>query len=85
MSQAAHDPRPAGQVAHERAQSEVSDVLLNLEHTINRARKAAKRLGDAPEEHNAKLALKDAQAALEEARRRLQKDAYFASNELRLI
>lgn len=85
MGQLAHDPRSEEQVAHERAQGEVSDVLLNLEHTIARAKKAAKRLGDTPQEHNAKLALGEAQAALEAARTRLQKDAYFSGNELRLV
>ncbi|MEJ5945790.1 hypothetical protein WDZ17_10855 [Pseudokineococcus basanitobsidens] len=85
MGQAAHDPRPQGQVAHERAQNEVSDVLLNLEHTISRAKKAARRLGESPEEHNAKLALAEARVALEATRSRLQKDAYFAGDELRLV
>ncbi len=65
--------------------SEVADVLVNLEHAIVRAKKAAKRLEDTPQEHNAKLALADAQATLESARSRLQKDTYFAGNELRLV
>ena len=85
MSRPAHDPRSVEQIAHERAQSEVADVLVNLEHAIARAKKAAKRLGDAPEEHNAKLALADALERLEAARRRLQKDAYFSNGELRLV
>lgn len=82
---AAHEPRSEQQVAHERAMTEVADVLLNVEHAIARAKKATKRLGDAPEEHNAKLALADALERLEAARRRLQKDAYFSSGELRLV
>ena len=85
MSRPSHDPRSVEQIAHERAQSEVADVLVNLEHAIARAKKAAKRLGDAPEEHNAKLALADALERLEAARRRLQKDAYFSNGELRLV
>jgi len=85
MSRPAHDPRSVEQIAHERAQSEVADVLVNLEHAIARAKKAAKRLGDTPQEHNAKLALADAQATLESARSRLQKDTYFSGNELRLV
>jgi hypothetical protein len=36
--------RSAEQVAEERAMAEVSDVLLNLVHTLTRARKARKRL-----------------------------------------
>lgn len=82
---AAHEPRSEQQVAHERAMTEVADVLLNVEHAIARAKKAAKRLGDAPEEHNAKLALGEALERLEAARRGLQKDAYFSNNELRLV
>jgi hypothetical protein len=72
-------------VAHERAMTEVADVLLNVEHAIARAKKAAKRLGDAPEEHNAKLALGNVLERLEAARRGLQRDAYFSGNELRLV
>lgn len=85
MSTPAGEPRSSSQVAHERAMSEVSDVLLNVEHAITRARKARKRLGDAPEEHNARLALTDALEALETTRSRLQKDTYFGGNELRLV
>ncbi len=85
MSTPAGEPRTSGQVAHERAMSEVSDVLLNVEHAIARARKARKRLGDAPEEHNARLALTDALESLETTRSRLQKDTYFGGNELRLV
>lgn len=85
MSQPAHDPRSDSQVAHERAMSEVSDVLVNVEHSIARARKAGKRLGDGPEEHNAQLALADALKTLEQVRSRLQKDTYFGGDELRLV
>lgn len=85
MSRPAHDPRSIEQATHERAMADVSDILLNLEHTIARAKKAAKRMGDAPEEHNAKLAIAEALVALETARKRLQKDTYFAGDDLRLI
>jgi len=60
-------------------------VLISLEHAIARPKKAAKGLGDTPEEHNARLALADAQATLEKVRTRLQKDSYFSGNELRLV
>ncbi len=76
--------RSAEQVAEERAMAEVSDVLLNLEHTLARARKARKRLGSGVEGHNARLALDDAVKVLEVARKRLQQDAYFGGDELRL-
>jgi hypothetical protein len=64
---------------------EVSDVLTNLEHTIARARRALKTLGDDPEERNARLAVADALTSLEAVRKRLQKDTYFAGGDLRLI
>lgn len=85
MARVVHDPRSDEQVAHERAMGEVSDVLLNIEHAIARARKGLKRLGDSAEEHNAELALREALTSLEQARRRLQQDAYFASDDLRLV
>lgn len=80
-----HDPRTESQAAHERAMSEVSDVLINVEHALARAKKAKKRLGSRPEENNAQLALGDAIKSLEHVRTRLQKDAYFAGDELRLV
>ncbi|WP_195165977.1 hypothetical protein [Mycobacteroides abscessus] len=85
MGAAAHDPRSQSQAAHELAMSEVSDVLVNIEHTIARARKAKKRLGASPEEHNAQLALADVVKNLERIRARLQKDAFFGGDELRLV
>lgn len=85
MGTAARDPRTQGQAAHERAMSEVSDVLLNIEHALARARKAKKRLGDSDEERNAVLALGDAIKSLDQVRSRLQKDAYFGGDELRLV
>ncbi len=76
--------RSAEQIAEERAMAEVSDVLLNLEHTLARASKARKRLASGVEGHNARLALDDAVKALEVTRKRLQQDAYFGGDELRL-
>lgn len=82
-------PQPASrteeQIAHERAMAEVSDVLMNLEHTLGRARKARRKLGLAAAEHNARLALDEVVTSLEKARTRLQKDTYFSGDELRLI
>lgn len=77
--------RSPEQLAQEQAMAEVSDVLLNLEHTISRARKARRRLGGAASQHNAGLALEDAVKSLETTRKRLQKDTYFSGDELRLI
>lgn len=78
MSTAAHEPRPAGQVVHERAMGEVSDVILNLDHAIARAKKAVSRLGESPEEHNAVLALKAVRVSLEASRDRLKKDTFYS-------
>lgn len=77
--------RSAEQVTHERAMAEVSDVLLNLEHALSRARKARNRLGLTAAEHKARLALDDVIGSLDQARKRLQKDTYFSGDELRLI
>lgn len=85
MGAPAHDPRSVTQAAHELAMSEVSDVLVNVEYAIARAKKAKKRLGDSAEEHNTQLALADALKNLERVRIRLQKDAYFGGDDLRLV
>lgn len=85
MGTPVHDPRAESQIAHERAMSEVSDVLVNVEHALARAKKAKKRLGSSAEENNAQLALGDAIKSLQQVRTRLQKDAYFAGDELRLV
>lgn len=49
--------RPAEQVDHERAMGEVSDVLLNVEHALTRARKAHKTVTKLGNEPNCELAL----------------------------
>ncbi len=87
MAQPNHRPteRDPDQLVYEQAMAEVSDVLLNLEHKLARARKAQRRLGVTAAEHNARLALDDVIVALDSARKRLQKDAYFSGDELRLI
>ncbi len=85
MAQPEPSARSAEQIAEEQAMGEVSDVLLNLEHTLARAKKARKRLAGGIEGHNARLALDDAVKSLEVARKRLQQDAYFAGDDLRLI
>jgi DNA repair photolyase len=77
--------RPRDQVNHERAMGEVSDVLLNLEHTLNRTRKALKVVAKTGTEINAELALTVAVKDLERLRKRLLQDTYFAGDALRLI
>jgi hypothetical protein len=73
------------QVVHERAMGEVSDVLLNLEHTVARAKKALKVVSKGGAEPNAELALAAVVKDLESARKRLMKDTYFAGDAIRLI
>jgi len=85
MGAAAHDPRTQEQATYEQAMSEVSDVLTNVGHALDRAKRAKKRLGMSAEEHNVQLALTEAISGLEKVRKDLQRDAYFAGDELRLM
>ena len=57
MSAAAANDRSAAEVAREQALGEISDVLLNLEHTRTRAKKALQRVRKSGGEHNVELAL----------------------------
>ena len=79
MSQPAAQ-RSNEQVARERAAAEVSDVLLNIEHALARAKKAQKTVGKDQVDVNAALALGDAVRDLERIRKRLTQDTYFASD-----
>ena len=79
MSQPAPE-REAQQVALERASSQVSDVLLNLEHTLARARKGLKVVSADGVDVNAELALADLIKDLERLRKRLTQDTYFSSD-----
>lgn len=79
------DGRTAEQVAMERSAQKVSDVLLNLEHSIAAAKKALKLVEKDGVDINAKLALTALIPELEKSRKRLQQDTYFAGNSLRLI
>jgi len=78
--------RAPEQVSHERSLGEISDVLLNLDHTLARAKKAKSRMAKDPEAHNAALALDDLIRELERARKRLVHDTYYADDAaLRLL
>lgn len=81
----ASDNRSTEQIALERAAGEVSDVLLNLEHSISRAKRALKAVRKDGVDTNAELALSEAITSLEQTRKRLQQDTYFAGNSLRLM
>lgn len=77
--------RSQEQVDHERAMGEVSDVLLNLEHSAARAIKALKVVVKAGNEPNLELALGETIKDLERLRKRLMQDTYFAGDALRMI
>lgn len=79
------DGRNAEQVAMERSAQKVSDVLLNLEHSIAAAKKALKVVEKDSVDTNAELALKELIPQLERSRKRLQQDTYFAGGNLRLL
>jgi hypothetical protein len=88
MSSPQPDPtmqRSAEQAAHERAMGEVSDVLLNVEHALARAKKAHKAVGKGGGEPNLEHALVDAVRDLEKLRKRLLQDTYFAGDAIRLL
>ncbi len=79
MSQPASEGRD-DRVARERAAAQVSDVLLNLEHTLARARKGHKIVSKDGVDMNAELALSDLIKDLDRLRKRLTQDTYFASD-----
>ena len=83
MSQPASE-RSSEQIARERAAAEVSDVLLNIEHALARAKKARSVVAKDGVDANAELALSAAVKDLERLRKRLTQDTYFASD-MRLI
>jgi len=89
MTTAAEAPGPSGhspeEKAREMALGEVSDVLLNLEHSLARARKALARVRKHAKEPNIELALIAAIADIEKTRKRLMQDTYYAGDSLRLI
>lgn len=85
LPHAADGARTAEQVARERAMGEVSDVLLNLDHTITRAKKARALAARDEAAHNTELALTDLIRDLERSRKRLMQDTYYAGDALRLI
>ncbi len=83
MSQPAPE-RSNEQVAMERAAAQISDVLLNIEHALDRAKKARAVVVKDGVDVNAELALGDAIKDLEKLRKRLTQDTYYATD-VRLI
>jgi hypothetical protein len=79
------EKRSPQEVAHETALGEISDVILNLEHSIARAKKALIRVRKAGGDNNVELALIDTIADIERVHKRLMQDTYYAGDSLRLI
>ena len=79
------DGRTEAEIAHEQALGEISDVMLNLEHTIARAKKALLRVKKNGGHNNVELALADAIKDLERSHKRLMQDTYYAGDAVRLI
>ena len=82
---AAPNERSPEQVTRETALGEISDVMLNLEHTISRAKKALVRARKLDGDHNVEFALIEAIADLERSHKRLMQDTYYAGDSVRLI
>ena len=82
---ASDNHRTPEQAAREQSLAEISDVLLNLEHTIARAKKALVRVRKLGADNNVELALVDAIADLERSHKRFMQDTYYAGDSLRLI
>ena len=62
------------QVAQEKVMGEISDVLLNLEHTLSRAKKAVVLVKKSGGNQNVELALADAIEDLARTHKRLNRD-----------
>ena len=71
--------------AREDAMGEVSAVLLNLEHTIARAKKGLIKVSKTGGDPNVELALKVAIAELTKQHKRLMQDTYYAGDAIRLL
>ena len=77
--------RTTEQVALERAKGEVSDVLMLVEHALERAKRGQKTVKKDNVDVNAELALGVVIADLDKLRKRLLQDTYFAGDALRLL
>ncbi len=85
QSQPLPGAQPDEEVARERAMGEVSDVLLNIDHALARARKGLKVVKRDDIDRNAELALVDTIGGLERLRKRLLHDTYYAEDKVRLL
>jgi len=82
---AAADSSAGSHASHEAALGEVSDVMLNLEHTLARAKKARDRVRKTGGDPNVELALGVLIEDLSRSRKRLMQDTYYAGDALRLL
>ncbi len=71
--------------AAEDAMGEVSAVLLNLEHTIARAKKGLVKVRKTGGDANVELALQAAITELTKQHKRLMQDTYYAGDAIRLL
>jgi len=78
-------PEPTPQGVSEDAMGEVSAVLLNLEHTITRAKKGLAKVKKAGGDTNVELALTALVKDLEAQHKRLMQDTYYAGDAIRLL
>lgn len=89
MSTAAETPDASGRSPQDRAREvalgEVSDVLLNLEYSLARARRALAKVRKDGSEPNIEHALVAAITEIERTRKRLMQDTYYAGDALRLL
>jgi hypothetical protein len=89
MSTAPQPPSDAARLrderVHEVAMGEVSDVLLNLEHALTRAKKALAKVRKDGGEQNVELALVAVITDLGRTRKRLMQETYYAGEAVRLV
>ncbi len=85
MTHAAHTPQPSSDGPRDEAMGEVSAVLLNLEHTIARAKKGLAKVKKSGGDRNIELALEAVIAELSRQHKRLMQDTYYAGDAVRLL
>lgn len=86
MPSAARKPEPGAHPhTSEEAMGEVSAVLLNLEHTIQRAKKGLAKVKREGGDRNVELALEAAIVELQKQHKRLMQDTYYAGDAIRLL
>ncbi len=85
MAAALPMPESADSPERQDAMGEVSAVLLNLEHTISRAKKGLAKVKKSGADPNVELALEALLVELTKQHKRLMQDTYYAGDALRLL